>query len=143
MEGSIVEEVSMWSVISSLRLAGLIGLVSASLGCSLWGHGRLDVNWRIEGDTDVSRCDDYDAAELAIRLYDWTGDPYTTETVNCERFDVTLRGIPEGDYEVRAEMIDYSGDSVSDEKSEDVTIDSFETTRIVFRFEESDFTAGP
>lgn len=76
--------------------------------------GTLKIEWLIEGESDASRCEQYHAASIELRLLDATEALYVDPaTAPCDAFAATISELPVGDYSIGAVLVDTEGEAVT------------------------------
>ncbi len=95
-----------------LRKFAMLALALALPACKS-GNGSLTVTWTIASRSDASLCSQYGATSVAIRVANSSGNDFSRVTPACSALTTTISDVPAGTYLVWAQMLDASGDTVS------------------------------
>lgn len=99
----------------SLAIHNRSGILVTALficACSS-GHGTLTITWTIASTSDATLCDKYDASNVAILVNETSGNPYSRVNPACGTLSTTYFNVPDNTYSVTAQMINDSGNTVS------------------------------
>jgi hypothetical protein len=130
---------SRWLRAAPLALVLSLGLV----GCEVRAYGdddyyedegSLSVDWTLDDTDDPRACDDYDAYDLELIIYDERGGVAARISPACDEFGVSI-DLLDGVYSLDATLIDRSGRDVSTTlELEDIDVYAGEDTPISLDF---------
>jgi hypothetical protein len=108
------------------------------------GHGTLTVTWTIASISDATLCSKYGAASVAILVNNASGDEYSRSYPSCSALSFTFSYVPSGDYTVTGQMLDASGNTVSNYVGPiGVSLSSGNTATPNIDFPETEFITNP
>jgi hypothetical protein len=97
-------------------------------------EGSLSIDWTLDDTRDPRACDDYDAYDLELILYDDRGSVASRLSPACDDFGLTI-DLLDGVYSLDATLVDRSGHSVSTTlKLDDIDVYAGEDTPISIDF---------
>jgi hypothetical protein len=136
---SSVDLRSRWLLAAPLGVALLLGLS----GCEVHAYGdddyygdegSLSIDWTLDDTDDPRACDDYDAYDLELIIYDEGGGVATRISHPCDDFGVSI-DLLDGVYSLDATLVDRRGHDVSTTlKLDDIDVYAGEDTPISIDF---------
>lgn len=104
-----------WQTVSVAALLALGGCEVHTYGSSYddgWYDGTLSVEWSLDDSFDADACDDYDARELELIVYDDRDHKVAHASPYCDEFEASF-DLPDGVYGLDATLLDRSGHAVT------------------------------
>lgn len=130
---------SRWLRATPLALALALGLA----GCEVHAYGdddyyedegSLSLDWTLDDTDDPRACDDYEAYDLELIIYDDRGGVASRISPPCDEFGVSI-DLLDGVYSLDATLVDRSGRDVSTTlKLDDIDVYAGEDTPISLDF---------
>jgi hypothetical protein len=109
---------SRWLQASPLLFALALGTSGCSIESDSGGSyvgddaGTLRIRWSLDDSFDPGACDDYDAYDLELVIYDDRHGVASRIKEACDNFDTDV-DLPDGVYSVDATLLDSSGHAVT------------------------------
>lgn len=108
---------SRWLRATPLALALALGLAGCEVHAyadddAYYDEGSLSIDWTLDDTYDPRACDDYDAYDLELILYDARGGVASRLTRPCDDFGVSI-DLLDGVYSLDATLVDRGGHDVT------------------------------